>query len=704
MLFDLLKRMLGVNVLRKGPLVSGEETVVTNRPSRSEQRMSDGYFATMARMQAAISGHQYELAARLARENLGQLAGFVRECSAEFGSFGISSIPSLEQGGTMLALAGDESGLAEMERIVHSIPELVPWIGIVGQHIEDRRTLSAIVRAVVDHPRCLQTDINGLIGATDGAHIATLISYLEKGGTVARLKEGHSFRLVLAGSSEAPLPITKRPVASHRRDRKAPPLREINLSSLNYVPLPRAPMRWEEVQSNRERGKVPGAENLFDIRDADWSVSSIDKMSPGDRPETAFRRMYSVDSGLVMIDDLGKAEGLGPIAASAIRYDRAGRLVARAGFVHGVYRLGVHPLGRGLIAMSPDCVAHAYDDLLHPILETSLIDCPEMHALRKRFDIRDEQLRNHVRSIALSRDNGRYLFTAVDEGWCVDRSGTGLWGAKLPMKEGWKQVGNPSSRIGTSSEIEHALKLMNLSLPIKSDEIKARYRELAMRWHPDRNQGDPAADERMKSLNAATEVLTGVDQAALASYTGATFVKEMDRREFVAAGIKFSTSLVIQGSELYAADWIYAASFAARSDAVYLAGYGGRIVVLDENGEGVRVYDIGGVPERIMDVGEYIYILTGTRLYVLRDDSLCGLVDTFESGNLVIAQNGFGLLENKRVRWFRKDGTYLGSVVSKDPIRRVYWSSIGMVVETRQRRATIRGVPPWWESRLVDAH
>src|SRR5208282_2586021 len=117
----------------------------------------------------------------------------------------------------------------------------------------------------------------------------------------------------------------------------------------------------------------------------------------------------------------------------------------------------------------------------------------------------------------------------------------------------------------------------------------------------------------------------------------------MGRREFVAAGIKFSTSMVIQGSELYAADWIYAASFAARSDAVYLAGYAGRIVVLDENGEGVRMYDIGSVPERIMDTGEYLYILTGTRLYVLRGDSLHGLIDTLEAGNLVIAQSGFGL-------------------------------------------------------------
>jgi DnaJ domain len=699
MLIGFIKRLFGVAVRPKESHRSiHQEVLLPDRQFRSDKpRTSDFYFETMAQMQQAISKHEYGRAAQLAREDGQYIAGFVRKCREEFGSFNISSIPALEQGGTMLALRGDESGLAEMQRLVTSIPELQPWASVVEQHLQDLRLFRSIVQVVEKNPRCLQTDVKELVGAPDGQHLATLIAYLEKAGILSRIKDGRTYRLVLTVSADAPKAPLRRPVVSHRNDHKSPPLREIDTTSLSYVPLPRAPMRWEEAQASRERGKVPEAEDLFEIRDTDWSLTSVDKISPAERPDTAFRRMYSVESGLVMIDDLGKAEGFGPIAASAIRYDRFGRLVARTGFAHGVYRLGVHLLGRGLIAMSADCVVHAYDDHLRPLFETSLIDSPEILALRKRFDIPDDQLRNHVRSIALSRDNGRYLFTAVDEAWCVDSSGAGLWGARLPMKDGWKQVASPSGRFGTSTEIERALKLMNLSLPIKPDEVKARYRELAMRWHPDRNLGDPTADERMKSLNAAAEVLTGVEQSALPRYTGATFVKEMDRKEFVAAGIKFSTSIVIQGSELYAADWIYAASFGARSDAVYLAGYAGRIVVVDENGEGVRVYDIGSVPERIMDTGDYLYILTATRLYVLRGDSLHGLIDTFDSGNLVIAQSGFGLLENKRVRWFRKDGTYLGSVVSRDPIRRVYWSSGGMVVETRQRRAIIRGVAAWWE-------
>jgi hypothetical protein len=146
-----------------------------------------------------------------------------------------------------------------------------------------------------------------------------------------------------------------------------------------------------------------------------------------------------------------------------------------------------------------------------------------------------------------------------------------------------------------------------------------------------------------------------------------------------------------------ASDWIYAASFAARSNSVYLASYSGRVVVVDENGEGLRVYDIGSVPQGIVDTGEYIYILTGTRLYVLRADSLHALIDTLDGGNLVVAKSGFGLLEKKRLRWFNKEGGLLGSILSKDPIRRVYCSAEGMVVETRQRRAAVSGPPAWWE-------
>jgi hypothetical protein len=471
-------------------------------------------------------------------------------------------------------------------------------------------------------------------------------------------------------------------------------LRELDLKALPYVPLPRAPRRCEARSGGPE--KPPEAEDTFEVRDAKWRLTAVEKLPTAERPDPAFRRLHPVDSGLLMIDDLGKAKGFGPIQAAALRYDREGRLAAKASFARGIYRLGTHPLGRGLVAMSPGCVLHAYDDDLQPLFETALVEAPEIEELCRRFNIREEWLRNHIRCVALSRDHQRYLFTAVDQAWCVDLHHQTIWGIKLPLKEGWRRVASPSARCGTSSEIGAALALMKLSLPLTPEQVKRRYRELALQWHPDHNHGHPQAHERMKALNAAVELLTGLDLSILSGTGRATFVRDEDRSELDLGGSKV-TVMFSFGSELLACDWIYAADFAAHSDSVYLGGYSGRVVMADPDGEGLRVYDIGSPPKRITDTGDHLYILTDTRLYILRNDSLHGLIDTLDSGELVLAKNGFGLLEKKRLRWFSKEGDYLGSVLSKDPVRRVYCTTDAMVVETRQRRAVITGVPPWWE-------
>ena len=174
-------------------------------------------------------------------------------------------------------------------------------------------------------------------------------------------------------------------------------------------------------------------------------------------------------------------------------------------------------------------------------------------------------------------------------------------------------------------------------------------------------------------------------------------MKEFREQEFTIGDTKFTITMGMQLSEVQAADWIYAASFSGRTQDVFLAGYSGKIVQVNGEGQPIRAYDIGAVPRQIIDTGDYLYLLTDTRLYTLRDDSLVGLMDTTESGELFVAQTGFGLLQKKCFQWFREDGTHLGTIATKNPIRRIYYTPQGMVVETRQRRAIIGGVTTWWE-------
>ena len=47
-----------------------------------------------------------------------------------------------------------------------------------------------------------------------------------------------------------------------------------------------------------------------------------------------------------------------------------------------------------------------------------------------------------------------------------------------------------------------------------ADEIKKAYRKVAMQYHPDRNPGDKAAEEKFKEAAEAYEILSDADKKA----------------------------------------------------------------------------------------------------------------------------------------------------------------------------------------------
>jgi hypothetical protein len=265
------------------------------------------------------------------------------------------------------------------------------------------------------------------------------------------------------------------------------------------------------------------------------------------------------------------------------------------------------------------------------------------------------------------------------------------------LKEGWQKVSAPVGDYGTSAEITQALEALQLSLPVGPAEVKSRYRELARKWHPDLNPDEPAATVMMQTITTAAQALTGVDLSKERQAAGVRYEQVDSRQEIQVQGIGITVSFGMTGSAVHAADWIYAAGFAGTDQGAFLAGYSGKIVQVDPDGRPVRVYDIGSVPRRIVDTGDFLYFLTDTRLYVLQGETLHAVVDTHEAGDLIVAETGFGLLEPKRFRWFEENGQYVGAIVTKNPIRRVYWAGNGLTVESRQRLARVSQAPGWWE-------
>src|SRR5262249_52254191 len=116
-----IKRLLGDSAAADQHLRSRDSELIVQHSSRSSGRgASDRYFETMSRMQTAFAKLDLEEVAQLVRENLGYIPDWVKETLREYGSFDIRTIPALQQGGTMLALVGDDEALDLMQEIVAS--------------------------------------------------------------------------------------------------------------------------------------------------------------------------------------------------------------------------------------------------------------------------------------------------------------------------------------------------------------------------------------------------------------------------------------------------------------------------------------------------------------------------------------------------------------------------------------------------------
>jgi hypothetical protein len=591
-------------------------------------------------------------------------------------------IPALSQGGTMMAITGDRDGLSELRKLVQDFDQLEEYRAEADEHLVDLDLFNRIRDVIRCKPGVLQNRMKAELVMDDGHRASRLVTYLEKSGEVRRAKSGKTYELYMAGvemPEAAAETIYTEPdnPGSHRRETRASRPRELDLKRVSIVPLPPSPNAWERSVD------LPVTQEAFADPEGAWREIVVELIAKDHRPDPAFRRHYSTLGGALSFDDLAKSDAsLG--APGAVMFNNAkGQPGAPAPLRRDPYHISVHPEGEGFALRSKSNVLTIYGGDLQVDFETDLERTPEVAANRDRLGLAESEAHRALRCVALSPERDRYLFTYVDEAWCISRDGERLWGLRMPANEPTR-IRLGSVGFGTAAEIDEALEVMGLEMPVTPNEIRKRYRQLVRELHPDLY---PGKEERMKAVNVASERLTGLDPEQLDGSGGGS-----DGFEIV---ISFGAAAQV--------DWIYAAAFSGTGETALLGTYAGRVVRVDREGKPIAIYDVGSVPVRIIETEAFLYVMTTTRLYVLDDDRLVALEDCSPKCDLLVSGGMILLVESKGIRVFTEDGRPLGVALTKAPIRRAYVNEGELVIETRTQRGRFRGVRAAPEGRRVQS-
>jgi len=469
----------------------------------------------------------------------------------------------------------------------------------------------------------------------------------------------------------------------------------LNLETIDYYPLPPSPNKWD---SNPQELNISEHElfEIIDRNDKDFVVANVRKLAIEERPDPAYKIIMPSSLGFIEIDKNGNVKNLPGCSSAIALRDKLGNFIKEVGLDHSIYRIGLDHFAKHFGLMDEESVLHVYNENLEEIRGFNLANDPRVLQIRESDVVFYGDVRTSIRCIDVSSDGNKILFTIADSAFLVDLYGNTIWARSMPLGEGWVREFIKGDRVGTSQEVFNALAFLGLSLPVTREQIRNRYRELSKQYHPDLNPNIPDRGEMMKSLNINHDILTGIDSNELSKNPNKEYITYrrtkpdlVEKFNFSKNNVTFEVSIEISTGGP-ALDWIYAAAISNKRGGTYLGTYSGKVIKLDAFGEPEFALDVANVPRELIEVGDLLYILTDTRLYIVDGEkALVNLIDVHNLGKLAVSPEGFGLYANKSLSWYTPTGVFKFCLATKHPLRTFYIIDGYMVVETRQHRAFI---------------
>lgn len=300
--------------------------------------------------------------------------------------------------------------------------------------------------------------------------------------------------------------------------------------------------------------------------------------------------------------------------------------------------------------------------------------------------------KNHVRCVDISPEGQFLLFTHVDRAYLMDPSLKLIKSWITPHKEGWEKR-TSDEVVAYSKEYQRSLSILGLSGEPTHEEIKKAFRNMVLKYHPDRNPNDLSATERTKEIINAYEKLTG--EEAKEAFKGVEnaeyYYKMMDKIKVDIPGTSMSFTIEI-GMVGPGEDWIYATCLGPNADRIYLGCYSGKVYLISKNGRVIKLYNCHDVVRSIREKENYLFIETDYCLYIIKDDKYLAHVRTWKTGNLEWTDSGFMLVGSKELHLFSDEGIEIGRINFKNNIYDIYWVN-GNLKVTTAKKAYMFSVP-----------